>query len=206
MPIQGLYAITDPALSPGLVVIEHVRQALEGGARIVQYRDKSSDFDQQLETARQLKTLCEHYQAWLIINDSIELTKQSQAHGIHIGQNDAALNEARAQLGHKAIIGVSCYNDLDRAHQMQKLGADYVAFGRFFNSKTKPHAPPADLDTLTQARAQLHIPIVAIGGVTAQNAPPLIQSGAHSVAIIQGLFAQANIRQAATDIASLFNV
>lgn len=206
MSIHGLYAITDPDLSPGLVVIEHVRQALEGGARIVQYRDKNSGFDQQLETACQLKTLCEDHQAWLIINDSIELAKLSQAHGIHIGQNDAALSEARAQLGAKAIIGVSCYNDLDRAHQMQKLGADYVAFGRFFNSKTKPHAPPADLATLTLARAQLDIPIVAIGGVTADNAPQLIQSGAHSVAVIQGLFAQTNIRQAATDIAGLFKV
>ena len=206
MSIHGLYAITDPNLSPGLVVIDHVRQALEGGARIVQYRDKTSHFDQQLAIARQLKSLCDQYQAWLIINDSIQLAKLADAHGLHIGQNDTDLQEARALLGQNAIIGVSCYNDLNRAQQMQELGANYVAFGRFFDSKTKPHAPPADFATLTQARKQLHIPIVAIGGIDKNNTPGLVQAGADSVAVIQGLFAQADIRQAATDIAGLFKV
>lgn len=206
MSIRGLYAITDPHLSPGLVVLDHVRQALEGGARIVQYRDKSSPFDQQMAIAHQLKTLCDQYQAWLIINDSIELAKLSHAHGLHIGQQDSDLQQARAQLGPNAIIGVSCYNDLSRAQQVQAQGANYVAFGRFFDSKTKPHAPPADLATLTQARKQLQLPIVAIGGIDKNNAPGLLQAGADSVAVIQGLFAQTNIRQAATDIAGLFKV
>ncbi|HEY9018842.1 thiamine phosphate synthase, partial [Thiomicrospira sp.] len=110
------------------------------------------------------------------------------------------------QLGPNAIIGVSCYNDLSRAQQVQAQGANYVAFGRFFDSKTKPHAPPADLVTLTQARKQLQLPIVAIGGIDKNNAPGLLQAGADSVAVIQGLFAQTNIRQAATDIAGLFKV
>lgn len=206
MKIRGLYAITDPQCSPNHLVIDHVEAALSGGARIIQYRDKTTPFSEQITVAKQLKILCQNHQAWLIINDSIELAKLSQAHGIHIGQNDTTLIEARAQLGAEAVIGVSCYNDLDRAQRMEKLGADYVAFGRFFNSKTKPDAPPADLATLALARSQLKLPIVAIGGVTADNTSQLIQSGAHSVAVIQGVFAQANIRQAATDIAGLFKV
>ncbi|MBE0494341.1 MAG: thiamine phosphate synthase [Thiomicrospira sp.] len=206
MPTQGLYAITDPKLSPGLVVIKHVREALSGGARIIQYRDKTTPFAAQIDIAKQLKTLCQNHQAWLIINDSIDLAMACGADGVHLGKNDSNLIQAREALGDQAIIGLSCYNDLRLAQRMQDLGADYVAFGRFFPSKTKPHAPPADLTTLTQARAQLNIPIVAIGGITAHNASQLIQSGAHSVAVIQGVFAQSNIRQAATDIASLFKV
>ncbi|MDY0136192.1 MAG: thiamine phosphate synthase [Thiomicrospira sp.] len=204
--LHGLYAITDPQLSPGLVVIEHVRQALLGGAKVIQYRDKTSPFEQQLTIAKQLKTLCDQHQAWLIINDSIELAKQSQAHGLHIGKDDAALAQARQQLGEQAIIGVSCYNDLSRAQQMQNLGANYVAFGRFFPSQTKPHAPQADITTLQQAKQTLHIPVVAIGGINKTNAPDLVQAGAHSLAVIQGVFAQADIRQAAADISALFKV
>lgn len=204
--LHGLYAITDPQLSPGLVVIEHVRQALLGGARVIQYRDKTSPFAQQLTIARQLKALCDEHQAWFIINDSIELAKLSQAHGLHIGKDDADLVEAREALGADAIIGVSCYNDLNRAQQMQDLGASYVAFGRFFPSQTKPLAPQAELDTLIQAKQQLSIPIVAIGGINQTNAPGLVQAGADSLAVIQGVFAQNDIRQAAADISALFKV
>ena len=206
MKIGGLYAITDPECSPSYLVIKHVREALSGGARIIQYRDKTTPFAAQIDIAKQLKTLCQNHQAWLIINDSIDLAMACEADGVHLGKNDSNLIQAREALGNQAIIGLSCYNDLSLAQRMQDLGADYVAFGRFFPSKTKPHAPPADLTTLAQARAQLNIPVVAIGGVTALNAPQLIQSGAHSVAVIQGLFGQTNIRQAATDITSLFNV
>jgi len=204
--INGLYAITDPALSPGLVVIEHVRHALQGGARVIQYRDKTSPFAQQITIARQLKALCDEHQAWFIINDSIELAKQSQAHGVHIGKDDADLVEARHELGEQAIIGVSCYNDLNRAQQMQALGANYVAFGRFFPSQTKPHAPQADITTLYQAKQILQIPLVAIGGINKTNAPGLVQAGADSLAVIQGVFAQPDIRQAAADISALFTV
>ena len=204
--IRGLYAITDPGLSPGLVVLDHVGQALQGGARIIQYRDKTQTFQQQLELARQLKSLCDEHQAWLIINDSIELAQACQAQGLHIGKDDAGLTAARQQLGHKAIIGVSCYNDLARAQSMQHQGADYVAFGRFFPSHTKPNAPQAELETLRQAKQHLRIPIVAIGGVKADNASHLIEAGADSVAVIHGVFAQNDIRQAATDISALFKV
>lgn len=206
MKLFGLYAITDPGLSPGLIVIDHVRQALEGGARIIQYRDKISLFSQQVEIGKQLKRLCDDYQAWLIINDSIELAAACQAKGVHLGKEDVSLPQARRTLGSQAIIGVSCYNDLARAKQMQDAGADYVAFGRFFPSNTKPHAPQAELDTLKQAKKMLAIPIVAIGGISQSNAPSLISAGADSLAVIQGVFAQSDIQQAAHDISRLFKV
>ncbi len=202
----GLYVITDPTLCPNDTLIEQVTQALKGGAKIVQFRDKSSSFLAQLTLSKQLKTLCEQYQAYFIVNDNIELAKQSQAHGIHIGKDDQNLITARQQLGKQAIIGVSCYNDVSLALQMERLGADYVAFGRFFPSKTKPNAPQAELNTLKQAKQTLTIPIVAIGGITAENAPELIATGVDSLAVIQGVFAQENIQTAALRIHQQFTV
>ncbi|MDA3808556.1 MAG: thiamine phosphate synthase, partial [Thiomicrorhabdus sp.] len=153
--LRGLYIITDPALSTPETLIENVTSALKGGAKIVQFRDKTSVYAIQFQLAQQLKTLCESYQAWLIINDDIQLAKDVQAHGVHIGKNDADIQSARLLLGADAIIGVTCYNDLQRAQQMQDLGADYVAFGRFFPSETKPLAPQANLQTLIQAKQAL---------------------------------------------------
>lgn len=192
--IQGLYVITDPTLSPGLQLLDDVAAALKGGANIVQYRDKvSSDLD-KLANAKYLQALCQQHQATFIINDDIELTKMIGADGVHIGKNDTDLHTARQQLGQQAIIGVSCYNDLDRAKTMRAQGADYVAFGRFFPSKTKPDAPQAEIDTLIQAKQQLDCPIVAIGGITADNAETLLEAGADALAVIQGVFVQPDIQ------------
>lgn len=202
--IQGLYVITDPSCSPPERLMADVTLALKGGARIVQLRDKSSAYEIQLSLAKQLKTLCESYQAWLIINDDIQLTKQSQAHGVHIGKNDEDVKTARDILGADAIIGVTCYNDYQRAEQMQNLGADYVAFGRFFPSLTKPDAPQADIQTLIQAKKNLTIPIVAIGGITQINAKQLINTGVDSLAVIQGVFGQPDIKAAAQSISQQF--
>ncbi len=203
---KGLYVITDPTLCPENTIIEQVTQALEGGAKIVQFRDKTSDFQTQLALSKQLKSLCEQHQAYFIVNDSIELAKQSGAHGLHIGQHDQALLNARQQLGEQCIIGVSCYNDLALATQMQTLGANYVAFGRFFPSNTKPNAPQAEINTLIQAKQTLNIPVVAIGGITAHNAAQLIATGVDALAVIQGVFAQENIQTAALNIHQQFTV
>jgi thiamine-phosphate pyrophosphorylase len=202
--IQGLYVITDTSHSTTESLISDVTSALKGGARIVQFRDKHSAYEIQLNLAKQLKTLCESYQAWLIINDNIDLAKHSQAHGLHIGKNDGDIKSARELLGANAIIGVTCYNDLQRAQQMQALGADYVAFGRFFVSKTKPKAPQADLQTLIQAKQNLTIPVVAIGGINQTNAAQLIHAGVDSLAVIHGVFGQADIEDAAKSISQQF--
>ncbi|WP_051640734.1 thiamine phosphate synthase [Thiomicrorhabdus sp. Milos-T2] len=202
--LSGLYVITDTHLMNEQDLIAKVQLSLEGGAKIVQFRDKTNDSATKLTLAKQLKTLCQSYQAWLIINDDIQLAKQVNADGVHLGKDDDDILSARQQLGNSAIIGVSCYNDLERAKQMQKLGASYVAFGRFYPSKTKPHAPQAELTTLLKAKQSLNIPIVAIGGITANNAKTLIDSGADAVAVIQGVFATENIQVESNKIQRLF--
>ena len=202
--IHGLYVITDSHLTPPESMTLQVEQALKGGARVVQFRDKTNPDTLKTELALQLKALCDRYQALLLINDDLDLAQRIEADGVHIGKNDAHLAKARKQLGEQAIIGVSCYDDLQRAVAMQNLGASYVAFGRLFPSKTKPEAPPARLSTLEHAKTALTIPIVAIGGITAHNAAQPISAGADAVAVIQGVFAQADIEAAARQIQQFF--
>jgi len=187
-PIQGLYAITDSQLIAEPDFIPIVEAALQGGVKVLQYRDKTHDQTKRLAQASALKTLCHHYGVPLIINDDIALAQQIQADGVHLGRQDIRLHEARNQLGANAIIGISCYNQLPLAQQAVNNGADYIAFGRFFPSQTKPDAVSAPIDLLSQAHQQLSCPIVAIGGITPENGRQLLQAGADSLAVIHGLF------------------
>lgn len=195
--LRGLYAITseDICRAPGRLLAA-VEEALAGGARLIQYRDKNSTPEVRLRQAHALRGLCHVHQALLIINDDPALAKAVNADGVHLGQSDTALAAARQQLGAEAIIGVSCGNSLERARAAVAGGADYVAFGRFFVSRTKPDAPPADLETLRQASAQLQLPICAIGGITPENAPLLLAAGADLIAVVDGVFGAADIRAA----------
>jgi len=202
--IKGLYAITDPYLTAGEQLFEAVEAALRGGTRVLQYRDKLHEAGDRLRIAQQLSSLCRDYHCLFIINDDIALAQAVEADGLHLGREDAPLEAARERLGAKAIIGLSCYNDLTRAHAAQAAGANYVAFGRFFASRTKPQAQPASLDTLRHARRTLNIPIVAIGGITLENAETVIEAGADMVAVIQGLFAQPDIETTARAFDQLF--
>ncbi|HHS99495.1 MAG TPA: thiamine phosphate synthase [Thiomicrospira sp.] len=202
--ISGLYAITDSNLLTPENTLDKVRLALQGGARVVQFRDKVSPQNIKLEIAQELQQLCQTYQACFIVNDDIQLAQQVNADGVHIGKDDDDIHKARQRLGSNKIIGVSCYNDLQRAKQMQQLGADYVAFGRFFPSKTKPNAHQADIDTLLKAKLELTIPIVAIGGITQENAQFLINAGADSIAVIHGVFANSDVKSASQQLSQLF--
>jgi thiamine-phosphate pyrophosphorylase len=186
MKLRGLYAITDSELLKGKL-LPYVEAALKGGVKLLQYRDKSSDDARRLREAEVLRELCNRYGAALIINDDAELAARLGV-GLHLGQGDGSLSVARALLGRKAIIGGTCHGQLALAETAAKEGASYVAFGRFFNSTTKPGAPAADIDLLDAARAQISLPIVAIGGVTLDNAPALIAHGASMVAVVHGLF------------------
>ncbi len=202
--LSGLYVITDTNLMDQQDIVEKVSLALEGGAKIVQFRDKINSSQTKLMLAKKLRHLCTETDALFIINDDIDLAKTVAADGVHIGKEDRDIEVARKTLGNQAIIGVSCYNDIARAQEMQEKGANYVAFGRFFSSQTKPSAPPADLETLAIAKQSLNIPIVAIGGVDESNAQSLITAGADSVAVIQGVFAQKDIKKAALKIQAKF--
>jgi len=195
--LRGLYAITDARKITPETIAHAVEQALCGGAAIIQFRDKSCDQTRRLHTAQRLRQLTGQYQALLIINDDVALAAACNADGVHIGQHDTELREARTQLGPQAIIGISCYNRFELAQQAAANGADYVAFGRFFPSRTKPDAMPAGLNLLHQAKQELDIPVVAIGGITVDNAAPLIEAGADMLAVVDGLFGQADIRAAA---------
>ncbi len=201
---RGLYAITDALLIPDDRLAAAVEQAIRGGARLVQYRDKSHDNARRLAQAEALNELCRRHHIPLIINDDVELTERVGAAGVHVGQDDPAFATARARLGGNAIIGVSCYDRMDLALEAARAGADYVAFGAFFPSPTKPHEIRAPIELLREARAALHVPIVAIGGITPDNAPLLLDAGADALAVVSAVFAQPDIQAAARRFAALF--
>ncbi|SEQ43197.1 thiamine-phosphate diphosphorylase [Azotobacter beijerinckii] len=191
MKLRGLYAITDSQLLQGGKLLPYVEAALKGGARLLQYRDKSNEDARRLREAEALRDLCLRHGAQLIVNDDLELAMRLGV-GLHLGQQDGSLSAARALLGPKAVIGATCHGQLELAEQAAADGASYLAFGRFFDSSTKPGAPPASPELLEEARARFSQPLVAIGGVTLDNAPGLIARGAAMVAVIHALFAAEN--------------
>jgi thiamine-phosphate pyrophosphorylase len=198
---RGLYAITD---GPRPDLIDACLAAIKGRAAALQYRDKTSDRARRHDEAAQLSALCARHGVPLIVNDDVELAAQVGAAGVHLGADDTDIAAARNRLGSDAIIGVSCYDSLDRARELAQTGADYLAFGAFFPSPTKPQARHADPELLRAARA-LGKPLVAIGGITPDNAAALIAAGADFVAAISGVFAQSDIAAAARRYAGLFH-
>lgn len=185
--ISGLYAITPEQLDTGLLLAQ-VSEVLAGGAGVVQYRSKSNDVALLHEQASELLALCRRFSVPLIVNDNLRLADLIGADGVHLGREDASLREARVVLGSNRIVGVSCYGDLELARQAERNGADYVAFGSCFPSGTKPDAPRVSLDVLHAASLALHIPIVAIGGITVDNVSSLRDVGVDAVAVISALF------------------
>ena len=203
--LRGLYAITDEHLIPESAFAAAIEQALSGGTAIIQYRDKSGSETKRLEQASVLRSLCNKYRASLIINDDIELAKAVAADGVHLGEDDLSVEQARLILGNNAIIGISCYNQLKLGTRAQTAGADYVAFGAVFTSPTKPHARSASCELISEAKAQLDIPVCAIGGIDKSNVESVIEAGADMTALISGLFTEPDIRLTAEHISRLFD-
>ena len=201
-PTMGLYAITQTENKCGEQVITEVAAAIKGGAVAIQYRDKNPFDALYLSTA--LLKLCRSHRVPLLINDDIDLAINIGADGVHLGKDDGVIEQVRKRLGSKAIIGVSCYNDLKYAQDAEKKGASYVAFGRFYSSLSKPLAAPAQLKTLKQAKTHLNIPIVAIGGILPENGERLLTAGADLLAVINGVFKE-DVEQSAYAYQSLFN-
>lgn len=202
--LYGLYAVTDGSLTPDVPLADAVAAAIRGGARLVQYRDKSGDLVKRTHEAKTLLDLCREYEIPLVINDDVELVAQLGADGVHLGREDAPLDEARVRLGPRAIIGVSCYDSLKHAIAAQHAGADYIAFGSFYPSPSKPQAVRTPLALLAEARQQLSVPICAIGGITPENGSTLVAAGADMLAVISGLFAQTDIEAVARRYMQLF--
>lgn len=203
--LTGLYAITDSTLTPGEALLPAVAAALRGGARVIQYRDKGADLQRRRDEAAALVALCAAHDALLIVNDDVELAAAVGAAGVHLGRDDPDLRAARRRLGDAAILGVSCYNQLPRAAAAAAAGADYVAFGRFFPSRTKPDAVAAAPELLSAARRAIGLPLVAIGGITPDNGAQLLAAGADLLAVIHAVFGQPDIEAAARRFAQLFN-
>jgi len=200
--IKGLYAIT-PDERNTAELLGKTRLVLQGGARVLQYRNKLAAAELQLVQATALRNLTREFGAILIVNDDALLAQKVAADGVHLGGEDGSIAAARAVLGSDKLIGVSCYNRLDLAHSAVQNGADYVAFGAFFASTVKPNAPVASLALLQQARREIVLPIVAIGGITVENGASLIAAGADALAVISAVFAAADIKQSAQQFSEL---
>jgi len=204
--LRGLYFVT-PDNPEGRR--ERVAAALLGGARIVQFRDKPvlgkpATLERRRQEALVLQELCRAADALYLINDDVELCAAIGADGVHLGEDDGDLSAARSRLGPKSIIGASCYDALDTARHAVAAGADYVAFGAIYPSPTKPQARRADLDLLRAARRELPVPICAIGGITPENAAPVVAAGADMIAVIQGIAAAPDPEAAARTLQALF--
>ena len=201
---RGLYAITDSKLLSSEQLVEAVALAIQGGAQMIQYRNKGGNAEQRQWEASDINNMCRPLGVPLIINDDVEMAAQVFAAGVHLGKEDADIAAARAKLGPRAIIGVSCYNDIEQAIAAEKAGADYVAFGSFFPSRVKPDAVKAEVELIQEAKQKLTIPVVAIGGITADNGRQLIDAGADMLAVITEIFGQADIRAAAEKFTQLY--
>ena len=202
---RGLYAITPDEADTGVLAYK-VRQALAGGARMVQYRSKSADLALRREQGAALLALCRAENVPLIINDDADLAEALGADGLHLGRGDIPIGVARARLGRGKVLGASCYGALELALAARDAGADYVAFGSAFPSTTKPGATRIAHSLFGEAKTRLDCPVVAIGGITSQNAHAVIEAGADAIAVISALFDAPDIKLRAREFARMFAV
>jgi thiamine-phosphate pyrophosphorylase len=201
--MSGLYAVT-PDVQDTSALLARVAAAIDGGTRLLQYRNKVAPRELKLEQARALRSLCSARGCALIVNDDVDVALAIDADGVHVGAGDTQISVARERLGAGALIGVSCYDDMQRAVEAEAAGADYVAFGSFFPSGVKPAAVHAPLELLPRAKRAIGVPIVAIGGITLENATRVLSAGADAIAVISALFCAPNVEAASRAFSNLF--
>lgn len=204
-PIAGLYAIT-PDIADTRDLLLRTRAALSGGARALQYRNKTASPALRREQALALQALCMEFTIPLIINDHLDLALAVDAAGLHLGGDDGDIAAARARLGPGKLLGASCYDRIELAHSAVAAGADHIAFGSFFASSVKPDAVRPPLDLITRAKQQFRLPVVAIGGITPHNAPQLIAAGVDAIAVISAVFTAPDVAAAAREFQALFEI
>jgi thiamine-phosphate pyrophosphorylase len=202
--IKGLYAIT-PDMADLNTLIQKTQLAIEGGAFMVQYRSKIHDRDVKMQQCAAILRLCREYKIPCIVNDDVDMCRILEADGVHLGEKDDNIADVRRILGEDAIIGSSCYDQLNHAKQAQNEGASYVAFGAMFETLTKPNAPRATLELLREAKSQIQIPVVAIGGITMNNAHDVIETGIDAIAVINSLFEAKTIKETAETFSKMFH-
>ena len=203
--VRGLYAVT-PDFTDTEALVSKVDAAIDGGARLIQYRNKTASAALLLEQAHALSRLCASRGALLIVNDHVDIALATDAHGVHLGSEDGGTLAARALLGPSKLIGISCYASMNRARDAANEGADYIAFGSFFPSRVKPGAARASVGLLLTAKRELSIPVVAIGGITRDNAAALVRAGADALAVISAVFDAGDVARAARAFEPLFTV
>ena len=201
--MKGLYLVT-PDWDDTQAMLAATQAALEGGATLLQYRHKTASEALRREQAGALLRLCRQYHVPFIINDHLDPCRELDADGLHVGGTDTSVAAVRAALGAEKIIGASCYGDLQLARDAAASGASYVAFGGFYPSRVKKYEVSTPVNIVSRARAELSVPVCVIGGMTAENAMPLVQEGCDLVAAISSVYQSADPRQAAEDFSRLF--
>lgn len=201
--MKGLYLVT-PDWDDTDKLVAATEQAIAGGASLLQYRHKTASAELRTEQAAALLTLCRRLNVPLIINDHLDLCERIDADGVHVGGTDASVAEVRTKLGKAKIVGASCYGDLQLARDAAAAGASYVAFGGFYPSRVKKYEVTTSPDIITRALSNIDLPLCVIGGMTPQNARPLIELGANAVAAISSVYAATDHRSAAAEFASMF--
>ena len=192
--MRGLYVISDDRLTPSHSIEDKIKQALDGGAKMVQLRDKSSSDEEIVDICQRLSNLCRRYDAKFILNDKVELAIELGVDGLHIGKSDHyRVDEIRKDFD--GILGVSCYSDIEYAKELEKKGVDYVAFGSFFSSLTKPDSQIIALEILSKAKESLNIPVCAIGGIKSSNVDRVIKHNPDMIATISDVWLSDNIEQ-----------
>ena len=192
--LKGIYAVTPDGLSEE-TLYKKVYKLLEKGVSILQYRDKFRSPKQKIIIAKELRNICNKFDSLLIINDAAKLAKKVGANGVHLGQKDMPCEEARNILGPDSIIGISCQNNLSLAFNAQSEGADYVAFGSLFSTKSKADVLHCSLEDLTSFVKEIKIPSVAIGGINLRNFLTIKNSGVDMIAMSSGLFFEEDISE-----------
>lgn len=188
-----LYGITDRSWLNGRTLSEVVKESLEGGVTILQIREKDIDEKNFLEEAKEIKKICEKFNVPLIINDNVEIAKMVDADGVHLGQDDMDIEEARKILGPEKIIGITA-KTIEQAKEAQMKGADYLGSGAIYTSGTKQNAKRLTVENLKAICASVEIPVVAIGGLTYDNIDVLKDSGISGIAVVSAIYASTDIK------------
>lgn len=202
--LSGLYAVTDKKLIPRESFAETVEKVIRGGASLIQLREKDTEPGELIELGKSLLVITKSYGVPLIVNDSPEIAMEIGVDGVHLGEGDCSIEHARSVLGESAIIGVSCYGLIERGINAEQMGADYVAFGTPYSTPTKPGRIPTPLEVLREAVENIKtIPIFSIGGITSENAAPILETGVDGIAAITSIFGSNDPEKAARELSSL---
>ena len=201
--MKGLYLVT-PDWDDTDQLLSVTESALKAGVALLQYRHKTATEALQRLQATALRDLCRQYKVPFIINDHLALCEKIDADGVHVGGTDATVAAVRSVIGPNKIVGASCYGDLQRAHDAAAAGASYVAFGGFYPSRVKKYEVSTPVDIVSRAKASLAVPVCVIGGMTPENAAPLVAEGSDMVAAISSIYQHEHPALAAAAFVKLF--